>query len=231
MIRSDSKTTIPRTKTVEVLYPGIVPYHDAVMLLESYVLKVASGDEPEKLILLEHPHVITLGRGSHPENLLVSREFLEERGVVVEESARGGDITYHGPGQVVGYPIISLKEKPDLHLYLRNLEELLIRTVGDFGIKAGRKKGMTGIWVDDEKIAAIGVRVVRWVTSHGFALNVDPDLNYFQYIIPCGIRQHGVTSMHKILGKKISFQDVHASLLTHFDQIFQRHPVSERVDS
>lgn len=225
MIRSDSKAAIPIKKTCEVLYPGVVLYPDAVVLQESYVRKVASGEEVEKFILLEHPHVITLGRGSHQENLLVSREFLAERGVAIEESGRGGDITYHGPGQVVGYPILNLKEKPDLHLYLRNLEELLIRTVADFGITAGRKKGMTGIWMDEDKIGAIGVRVARWVSSHGFALNVSPDLDYFHYIIPCGIRQHGVTSMQKILGREIPFEEVHASLLIHFEQIFQRRPL------
>src|SRR5262245_13616415 len=206
----------------ELILPGRLGYKESVILQESYVNKIAIGQESEKLILLEHPHVITLGRGFQKDNLLVSREFLERRGVALEESGRGGDITYHGPGQMVGYPILNLKEKPDLHLYLRNLEELMIRTVSDFGIIAGRKKGLTGIWVGDEKIGAIGVRVVRWISSHGFALNVDPDLSYFDYIIPCGIRQHGVTSMRKTLEKNVSIEEVRASLIAHFEEIFQR---------
>jgi len=140
----------------------------------------------------------------------------------VEESGRGGDVTYHGPGQVVGYPILNLSAKPDLHLYLRNLEELMIRCVANFGIIADRKSGLTGIWVGDEKLGAIGVRVSRWITSHGFALNVQPDLKYFEYIVPCGIRQHGVTSMKKLLGSEIPLAEVHRSLAHHFEEIFQR---------
>ncbi len=140
----------------------------------------------------------------------------------MEETARGGDVTYHGPGQVVGYPIINLADKPDLHLYLRNLEELMIRTVADFGIQADRKAGMTGIWVGDEKIGAIGVRVVRWITTHGFALNVNTDLKYFDYIIPCGIKQFGVTSLQKLLGHEVPMEDVHQCLISHFGDIFNR---------
>jgi lipoyl(octanoyl) transferase len=176
----------------------------------------------EVFILLEHPHVITLGRGFHIENLLLSPDLLSKHGISVEETARGGDVTYHGPGQVVGYPIISLAEKPDLHLYLRNLEELMIRTVADFGIQAGRKEGMTGIWVGDKKIGAIGVRVVRWITTHGFALNVNTDLKYFDYIVPCGIKQFGVTSLKELLGHEVSVDDVHRSLIDHFGKIFER---------
>lgn len=210
------------TRTCELILPGVVPYRESVVLQEAYVKLVASGAETEKLILLEHPHVITLGRGFHPENLLVSPGWLESNGVAVEESGRGGDITYHGPGQVVGYPILSIADQPDLHQYLRNLEELMIRCVRDFGIEAGRKPGMTGIWVGDEKLGAIGVRVARWVTSHGFALNVNPDLKYFEYMIPCGIRQHGVTSMKKLLNREIPLDEIHACLVPHFEVIFQR---------
>ncbi len=210
------------TRTCELLLPGVVAYKQAVVLQESYVKQVAAGTETEKLILLEHPHVITLGRGFHPENLLVSPDWLEANGVAVEESGRGGDITYHGPGQIVGYPILSIAGQPDLHLYLRNLEELMIRCARDFGIEAGRKPGMTGIWVQDEKLGAIGVRVARWVTSHGFALNVNPDLKYFEYMIPCGIRQHGVTSMKKLLNREIPLDEIHACLVRHFEAIFQR---------
>jgi len=214
------------TRICGLLLPGIVPYKDAVVLQESYVKNIVAGRERETFILLEHPHVITFGRGFHPENLLVSPDWLEANGVAVEESGRGGDITYHGPGQVVGYPILNLSGQSDLHLYLRNLEELMIRCVRDFGIEAGRKPGMTGIWVQDEKLGAIGVRVARWVTSHGFALNVNPDLKYFDYIIPCGIRQHGVTSMKKLLDRDIPVDEIHTCLVRHFEAIFQRKVIA-----
>jgi lipoyl(octanoyl) transferase len=210
------------SRVCNLVLPGMVPYGNAALLQESYVKSILDGSGSESLLLLEHPHVITLGRGFHRENLLYSPEWLSAQGIAVEESGRGGDVTYHGPGQVVGYPILDLRVKPDLHLYLRNLEELMIRTVADFGIQAGRKAGLTGIWVGDEKIGAIGVRVVRWITSHGFALNVNTDLRYFGTIVPCGIRDHGVTSMRKILERELSLTDVHDSLILHFEQIFER---------
>jgi lipoyl(octanoyl) transferase len=206
----------------EIVQPGIIPYTTAVVLQESYAKAILDGTGPETLILLEHPHVITLGRGFHKENLLMSAELLAQNGVAVEETGRGGDVTYHGPGQVVGYPILNISKKPDLHLYLRNLEELMIRCVADFGIHSDRKPGMTGIWVDDEKIGAIGVRVVRWITSHGFALNVNTDLKYFDYIVPCGIKHYGVTSLQKLLGHEVPIQEVHESLIRNFESIFNR---------
>ncbi len=199
-----------------------LPYGDAVKLQEEHVTAVASGAAHEKLILLQHPPVITLGRGFHPENLLFDASWLAGQGVSVVESGRGGDVTYHGPGQVVGYPILNISEHPDLHLYLRNLEELMIRCVADFGITAHRETGMTGAWVEKEKIGAIGVRVSRWVTSHGFALNVNTELKYFDYIIPCGIKQHGVTSLQKLLGREVEISRVHDSLVSHFQEIFRR---------
>jgi lipoyl(octanoyl) transferase len=206
----------------ELLALGTVDYAQAVTLQESYATRVANGEAREKFILLDHPHVITLGRGFHKENLLHSPAWLEERGVTVHESGRGGDVTYHGPGQVVGYPILNLQDRPDLHVYLRNLEELMIRTVADFGLTAGRKPGLTGIWIGDKKIGAIGVRVARWITTHGFALNVNTDLRYFEFIIPCGIREHGVTSMQKELNHEIPVKAVYDSLSTHFQDIFER---------
>ena len=216
---SNSKLTAEVTKFA-VVEPGFVDYTTALVLQESYAKAILDEAGPETLILLEHPHVITLGRGFHKENLLMSAELLAEHGVAVEETGRGGDVTYHGPGQVVGYPILNISNKPDLHLYLRNLEELMIRCVADFGIQADRKPGMTGIWVGDEKIGAIGVRVVRWITSHGFALNVNTDLKYFDYIVPCGIKQYGVTSLQKLLGREVPIQDVHESLIKNFEVNF-----------
>ena len=151
------------------------------------------------------------------------KQWLKEQGIDVEESGRGGDVTYHGPGQIVGYPILNISDQPDLHLYLRNLEELMIRCVADFGIEAHREPGMTGAWVGSEKIGAIGVRVSRWVTSHGFALNVNTDLHYFDYIVPCGIKQYGVTSLKKLLEHEMKIVDVQDSLIAHFQAIFHRN--------
>jgi lipoyl(octanoyl) transferase len=209
-------------KECELLVYERLPYHEAVVLQESYVTKIACGEEAEKLILLQHPPVITLGRGFHRQNLLFTAEWLRERGIEVEESGRGGDVTYHGPGQVVGYPLLNIKDRPDLHQHLRDLEELMIRCAADFGIEAGRKIGLTGAWVGDEKIGAIGVRVSKWITSHGFAFNVNTDLSHFEYIVPCGIREHGVTSLRKILGREVPISEVHTSLIKHFEIIFNR---------
>jgi lipoyl(octanoyl) transferase len=217
-----SASTRITEKICELILLDTVPYESAVAMQESYADSVASNREPEKFILLQHPHVITLGRGFHQENLLFTKQWLQEHGVAVEESGRGGDVTYHGPGQIVGYPILNISDQPDLHLYLRNLEELMIRCVADFGIEAHREPGMTGAWVGSEKIGAIGVRVSRWVTSHGFALNVNTDLHYFDYIVPCGIRQYGVTSLEKLLEREVKIADVQDSLVTHFQAIFHR---------
>ena len=206
----------------EIITAGILAYKDAVALQESCAAGILDGTGNEKFILLEHPHVITLGRGFRKENLLFTKEWLEQNGIAVEESGRGGDVTYHGPGQVVGYPILDISNQPDLHLYLRNLEQLLIDCLADFGIEAHRRQGMTGAWVGEEKIGAIGVRVSRWITTHGFALNVNTDLKYFEFIVPCGIRTYGVTSLKKILGREIDLATVHGSLVNHFERIFQR---------
>lgn len=206
----------------ELLILDQLDYGEAVALQDSCSTAVANGSGSETFILLQHPHVITLGRGFHSENLLFTKEWLEQQGVAVEESGRGGDVTYHGPGQVVGYPILDISNQPDLHLYLRNLEQLMIDCLADFSIEAHREAGMTGVWVGREKIGAIGVRVSRWITSHGFALNVNTDLKYFDWIVPCGIREYGVTSMQKLLSREVPIADVHASLIRHFERIFDR---------
>jgi lipoyl(octanoyl) transferase len=206
----------------ELITPGMMGYQAAVALQERYASAISKGTETEKFILLQHPHVITLGRGFHKENLLFTKEWLQQNGIAVEESGRGGDVTYHGPGQIVGYPILDISSEPDLHVYLRNLEQLLIDCLADFGIDAHREQGMTGAWVGHEKIGAIGVRVSRWITSHGFALNVNTNLKYFEFIVPCGIKSYGVTSMQKILGREIELASVHDSLVKHFGRIFQR---------
>jgi lipoate-protein ligase B len=165
--------------------------------------------------------VYTLGRNARRENLLVSVEWLASRGAQVIETDRGGDVTYHGPGQLVGYPILDLTQhRRDISWYMRSLEEVLIRTGRDFGIETGRSPGAPGVWVGDDKLAAMGVHLARWVTSHGFALNVNTDLRYFEWIVPCGLPDKGVTSLAKLLGRSVGMEAVTASVLQHFGTVF-----------
>ena len=182
---------------------GRVGYLEAARLQHALMRERQEGRVPDLFLMLEHPPVITLGRGARAEHLLADEPTLLAAGASVWETTRGGDITYHGPGQLVGYGILDLREHGrDVGRYLRDLEEALIRTLGDFGLAAGRRPGLTGAWVGDDKLAAIGVRAERWVTAHGFALNVDPDLAHFGWIVPCGIRDHGVGSMASLLRGK-----------------------------
>lgn len=188
-----------------------------------------TGFEPTRnhLLFVEHPHVYTLGKSGHIENLLASQDFLSQIKAAFVKTNRGGDITYHGPGQLVGYPILDLDNfKPDIHLYMRNLEEVIIRTIGEYGLKGERSKGETGVWLDvgkpyARKICAMGVKASRWVTMHGFALNVNTDLKYFEYIIPCGIKDKAVTSLERELGKKIPMNDVKEKVKKHFEEVFE----------
>jgi lipoyl(octanoyl) transferase len=185
-----------------------------------------SGEAAEQLLLLEHPHVFTLGRGADAGHILADRRQLDERSIEVHETGRGGDVTYHGPGQLVGYPIINLKpDRCDVHRYVRDLEEVLIRSINDFGVECGRIAGLTGVWVGDEKVAAIGVRISRWITSHGFALNVNTDLDYFQMIVPCGITDKGVTSLSRLLGRSVDVTEVARVVASHFSNVFDREMV------
>lgn len=175
----------------------------------------------DTLLYTEHDHVYTIGKGGDDNHLLASEGELRQDDVDVFRIDRGGDITYHGPGQIVGYPILDLNQyKADIHWYLRSLEEVIIAALGEFDIEAGREEGMTGVWVRGEKIAAIGIKVSRWITMHGFALNVNTDLQKFDRIIPCGIFHKGVTSMEKLLGKKIPIDDVHTRLNQAFHVVF-----------
>ena len=190
---------------------------------EHAVEGLREGTAAEQLFLLEHNHVFTLGRAANAANILASHEQLEAQGVEIHETGRGGDVTYHGHGQLVGYPIINLKpDRCDVHLYVRDLEEVLIRTIADYGIEGTRIAGLTGVWVGNEKIAAIGVRIARWITSHGFALNVNTDLNYFRMIVPCGITDKGVTSLAKISGRSIGLNEVSQVAARHFASVFSR---------
>lgn len=175
----------------------------------------------DMLFFVEHPHVYTLGKSGDYENLLKGLAELAQIDAEFIEIDRGGDITYHGPGQVVGYPIFDLDQHcTDIHKYLRYLEEVIIRTCADFGIKAARIDGLTGVWVDNEKICAMGIRCSRWVTMHGFALNVNTDLSYFDHIVPCGISDKAVTSMQKCLNRQINPKDVKKSIINHMSKIF-----------
>jgi lipoyl(octanoyl) transferase len=186
-------------------------------------------------LLLEHPHVLTVGvrKGGGRNNIIAPPARLQELGVAVHEAGRGGDVTYHGPGQLVGYPILDLRpDRQDVHRYVRDLEAVMIRTCADFAITAERLEGLTGAWVADpvrglEKIAAIGVRIARWITSHGFALNVATELDFFRLIIPCGISDRGVTSLERLLGRPVELASVQESIVHHFASVFSREVVSE----
>ncbi|MFO7264976.1 MAG: lipoyl(octanoyl) transferase LipB [Limnochordales bacterium] len=200
---------------------GRVPYAQAWDLQAALVEARLGGRVPDLLLFVEHPHVYTLGRGADERHVLWNQQQLAQKGVEVYHVDRGGDVTYHGPGQVVGYPILDLRRRGrDAHKYLRDLEEAIIRALADFGIAAGRVPGLTGVWVGGAKIAAIGVKFTRWVTSHGFALNVNTDLTYFSGIIPCGLSNRGVTSLAQLLGREVPLATVHEALRRRFAEVF-----------
>jgi lipoyl(octanoyl) transferase len=206
---------------------GRVAYADALAVQAELVRARRAGEIADTLLLLEHPHVITLGTSSQAEHVLLDGRTRTARGIELFKTGRGGDVTYHGPGQLVGYPILDLKpDRCDLHRYVRDLEEVLIRALADFGVEAARVPGLTGVWVGDEKLAAIGVRVSSgWITSHGFAFNVSTDLSYFDTIVPCGIRDHGVTSLERVLGYAVDADDVADRVAAQFARVFDREPV------
>jgi lipoyl(octanoyl) transferase len=218
------EAAIDRQRLCEAQYLGRITYADGLRLQADAVEALRDDMAPEQLFLLEHNHVFTLGRAANRANILLSQESLEAEGIEVFETGRGGDVTYHGPGQLVGYPIINLKpDRQDVHRYVRDLEEVLIRTIADYGISGARIKGLTGVWVGNEKIAAIGVRIARWITSHGFALNVNTDLRFFRMIVPCGITDKGVTSIAQILGREVALQEIAERAARHFAEVFARN--------
>ena len=205
---------------------GRIDYASALQLQQQLATGRKQGLVSDQLLLLEHPHVITLGRNGHMENLLADDDILARAGISFYPTDRGGDVTYHGPGQLVGYPILDLRDwKRDVGAYVRAVEETIILTLADYGIEAGRIPKLTGVWVGERKIAAIGVHLSRWVTSHGFALNVSTDLSYFQYIVPCGLTKP-VTSM-AALGVRASLDEVGAKLAVHFARIFDCEMLEE----
>ncbi len=216
-------------RVCEYRYLGRTPYAEALALQQSLHDARKRNEISDTLLLLEHPHVITLGRAAKLANILVDEQTRTEKQIELFETGRGGDVTYHGPGQLVGYPIISLApDAQDVRRYVRNIQEVMIRTARDFGVEAEPRGGEhVGVWVGDDKLAAIGIRLSRWVTMHGFALNVTTDLEYFKLIVPCGIQDHGVTSLEKILGTKIEIETVAEAAVRHFGEVFERQMVKD----
>ncbi len=215
-------------RALEIRRLGLIPYTDALALQRALVEERKAGRVPDVLLLLQHPPVITLGvRGDGGRaNVVATGERLAQLGIDVVETGRGGDVTYHGPGQIVGYPIIDLKpDRCDVHVYVRDMEEVMIRVCADYGLTAGRVSGLTGTWIGAEKIGAIGVRISRWVTSHGFAFNVSTDLDHFKLIVPCGISDRGVTSLQRETGRQIPLSDVEDAFVRHFTDVFDREAV------
>jgi lipoyl(octanoyl) transferase len=202
---------------------GRIRYGQGLDLQAALVAERQAGTIPDTLLLLEHEPVFTLGRNAKEENVLFPAEALRARGFDVYETGRGGDVTYHGPGQLVGYPILDLSpDRRDVHRYVRDLEEVMIRTCFAYGLSAGRIAGLTGCWVGEEKIGAIGVRIARWVTSHGFAFNVTTDLSPYRLIVPCGIKDRGVTSIERQLDRAVPLEQVMDRLSSHFAAVFER---------
>jgi len=205
----------------EVCDLGLMRYSDALERQNHSVDLRKNGAICDQLIIVEHPHVVTMGRNGHHENLLAAPDLLARSGIEFYETDRGGDVTYHGPGQIVGYPILDLREwKRDVHAYVRAIEEVIIGALAGFGIESWREAAATGVWTSEGKIAAIGVHISRWVTSHGFALNVDTDLNYFRYIVPCGLTRP-VASMRS-LGCRAERGEVVPALIQNFGKVFER---------
>jgi len=202
-------------------YLDVIDYGEALQLQERLVKARLAGDIPDTILFLEHPPVLTMGTSASEDNIIIQRDVLANEGVTIVSSDRGGCITAHEPGQLIGYPILNLKAKGrDLHQYIRNLEEVIIRTLCDYSIPAHRDPNHPGVWVGEEKICAIGIRVSRWVTKHGFALNINNDLKYFSCVHPCGITDKGVTSMSRLLGHEANVGNVMLRIIEHCSQVF-----------
>ena len=215
--------------TCEFIDIGRIGYARGLDLQHDLAERRKRGEIPDQLLIVEHPHVVTMGRNGHMENVLASPEILERSGIELHYTDRGGDVTYHGPGQIVGYPIFDLREwKRDVVAYLRALEQVLIEALAEFGIPGKRQPGATGVWVQGAKVAAIGVHISRWVTSHGFALNLDTDLDYFKYIVPCGLTQP-VTSL-RVLGCHASRAEVTMSVARAFGRVFDRNMYGAKME-
>lgn len=201
---------------------GLVPYADALALQRTLHAQRVAGAIPDTLLLLEHPPVITLGKAFHPEHLRYACEFYAQQGIELHPTDRGGDVTCHNPGQLVGYPIFDVAQHGrDLHKFLRDIEQAIIDALRAFGVEAHREAGYTGVWVGNAKIAAIGIKVTKWVSMHGFALNVNNDLRLFQTIVPCGIADRPVTSLQQVLGRAVPMEQVKHEIARAFEQVFK----------
>lgn len=212
---------------IGIIKPGRIDYAEALKVQEKLLLLRQRGKIGDMLLLLEHPPVLTIGRRGSPANICLSREELETKGVAVYDASRGGDVTYHGPGQIVGYPVMDLNgHGRDIRKFVWKIEEVFIRLLKEeYGIEAGRDEGKyTGVWVGDEKVTAIGIAVKRWVTMHGFAFNVNTDLEHFKWIVPCGITDRGVTSLQKLLGRPVDFKDANEKTAAYFCEVFGLEP-------
>jgi lipoyl(octanoyl) transferase len=219
-------------RALEIRRLGVIGYEDALSMQRALVEERRAERVPDLLLLLQHPPVITLGvKGDGGRaNIVATSERLASLGITVHETGRGGDVTYHGPGQVVGYPIVDLRpDRCDVHRYVRDVEEVMIRVCADYGVTAGRIKGLTGAWVGADKIGAIGVRISRWITSHGFAFNVSTDLDHFRLIVPCGISDRGVTSLENATGKRVPLAEVEDALARHFAGTFERDVINDSL--
>ena len=214
-------------REIQVRRLGRIGYAEGLELQKQLVEQRKAGEIADQLLLLEHPPVITLGvkTRNNQTNIVATPQALVEQGVEVFETGRGGDVTYHGPGQLVGSPIMDLKpDRCDVHKYVRDIEEVMIRAAAAFGVEAGRLPGLTGAWVGSDKLAAIGVRISKWVTSHGFAFNVNTALNHFDFIVPCGISDKGVTSLERLLGHPVEMAEVEGAVEAAFRDIFSPRP-------
>jgi len=220
--RMQEMRTEGNLKPARLIDLDVIRYEPALQFQRELHAQRVAGEIPDTLLLLEHPPVITLGKAFHPEHLRFAREFYAQQGIELYPTDRGGDVTCHNPGQLVGYPIFDVSQHGrDLHKFLRDLEEVLIRALAEFGIEAHREASYTGAWVGDAKIAAIGIKVTKWVSMHGFALNVSNDLRLFQTIVPCGIADRPVTSMQQILGHEVPMGTVKQSIAKAFEEVFE----------
>ena len=211
-------------RTLEIRRVGVVRYQDALALQRTLVEERRAGHVPDLLLLLQHPPVITLGvKGDGGRsNIVAGASRLAQLGIDISETGRGGDVTYHGPGQIVGYPILDLRpDRCDVHRYVRDVEEVMIRMCADYRVTARRLEGLTGAWIGEDKIGAIGVRISRWITSHGFAFNVNTNLDHFNLIVPCGISNRGVTSLQRAGRREISIGEVENAAIRHFCDVFE----------
>ena len=216
-------------RPIEIRRLGLVRYQDGLALQRSLVEERRANRVPDLLLLLQHPAVITVGvKGDGGRsNVIADPARLEQLGIGVSETGRGGDVTYHGPGQIVGYPILDLRpDRCDVHRYVRDLESVMIGVCADYAVEAGRIPGLTGTWVGGEKVGAIGIRISRWITSHGFAFNVSTNLDHFDLIVPCGIAGRGVTSLERATRRSIPIGEVEDAFIRHFGDVFQRQTMS-----